>query len=192
MTACALLRDAIQSYTPELVDSTESTVHKGPSVLEIHCTGGSSNSVSPAEIPHPTRLTLFVTYSGDDVSYRVYPVPASKIPSISGDTASPRANQLARSGSHNVFSGTSRAQSRVSANCLQESLIFKFLSARTISVCTRAMERQPSIVQPATFGEQSQSSSSRRTYWPGTRSVFILIVCQEFSKMQSRSHIVCL
>lgn len=55
----------------------------------------STDSVSPAEIPHPTRLTLFVNCSGDDGSYQVYPVPASKIPSISGDTASARANQLA-------------------------------------------------------------------------------------------------
>jgi hypothetical protein len=53
----------------KLDDSTEFTVHKGPSVLEIHYTDGSGDSVSPAEIPHPTRLTLFVTYSGDDVQY---------------------------------------------------------------------------------------------------------------------------
>ena len=93
---CALLRDAIQYYTPELDDSTEFTVHKGPSVLEIIYTDVSTDSVSHAEIPHPIRLTLFVNCSGDDGSYQVYPVPASKIPSISGDTASPKANHLAQ------------------------------------------------------------------------------------------------
>jgi hypothetical protein len=44
--------------------------------------------------------------------------------------ASPRAKQQARSGSYNVFSSTSRAKSRLFANRLQESLIFKFLSVR--------------------------------------------------------------
>jgi hypothetical protein len=85
------------------------------------------------------------------------------------------------SGSQNVFSSTSRAKSRVSANCLQESLIFKVLSARMISVYTRAMEKQSRIVHSATVGEQSQSSS-----------VFNSIGFQELSKMQSRLHVVCL
>jgi hypothetical protein len=90
-----LRRDAIQSFTPELDDSTEFIVHKRIPVLEIDYTDGFSDSLSLAEIPHPTRLTLFVTCSGDDVSYKVYPVPASNIPSIASDTAPPRANQLA-------------------------------------------------------------------------------------------------
>lgn len=92
---CALLRDVIQSYSPELDDSTEFTVHKGSSIVDIIYTDPAD--VEPIESNRsPTRLTLFLKCSEDDNMYQVYPLLDSEIPPISGDTASQRANEFAR------------------------------------------------------------------------------------------------